>query len=298
MLNNIEHSPDTLYRLQGQALIEASGPDVERFLQGQFTCDVARQSVGTSQLGACCNNKGRMIALFRLLRVDPNRYLLRLPRETGEVLIEHLRKFQVFFKCEMSLLNDSAVWGRFLDGESLPTGIDGCHSVAIEHTDLPREELWLPHADSGTNVSAHATRADSDNAWWAAEFQEGRARVSPATSGLFIPQTLNLGTLGGISFQKGCYTGQEIVARTHYLGKLKKVLRLLESATPSPDPATLPGTAVYLNGTKAGEIADATPGARGTLILAVTGLEDHFYTLDPAQTLPLENLKQFPAETS
>ncbi|MBK8973783.1 MAG: folate-binding protein YgfZ [Hahellaceae bacterium] len=226
--------------LKHQTLIQVDGVDAGKFLQGQVTCDVLALPVGESTLGACCNNKGRMLAIFQLLRTNESAYLLRMSRAVAGELVGHLSKFKVFFKCTLQILDRSQVWGLWTgtDSHESPLNIDlkqpdSAHLSRI-HLTPDQEELWLTEPslqpDAWINANSPALTEMSEEAWQERQILLGIPALHADIIGEFIPQALNLENLQAISFTKGCYTGQEIVARTHYLGKLKKSMHLYRGA--------------------------------------------------------------------
>lgn len=212
------------------SLLEVSGPDAERFLQGQLTCDVAKLPIGHWTLGACCTAKGRMVANFVIARTDSG-FWLRLPRERVSTLMSHLAKYAVFFKAKMiDQSSQYAVLGKVpsalhpkLLSEPLPiTQI----SADFQLTWLDgRIEHWLP-------ITEVSLANEDDGSWTQADLALGLVWVSAQSHEAWVPQHIDWQKQGGVSFKKGCYTGQEIVARLEFLGKAKKQLMKLHSSTP------------------------------------------------------------------
>ena len=255
--------------LEDVAIIRVSGPDRVRFLQGQLTSDLNEITANQSRLSACCTPKGRMLAMFRMAVVGEEIWM-RLPREVAEPLVTHLKKFMVFFKCQMQLDEDLAVlaltapqqlpaqlphWPEATN-ESVATGF----GVAIRSFGSDRYELWGSRESLADCMSAMQTASMTPARWQIEEILEGLGEVYVSTREEFIPQMLNLQSLGGISFKKGCYTGQEIVARMQYLGTLKKRMFRAKATVPV---TSAPGTAVH----------DASGAAVGTLVRAQTTAE-------------------------
>ncbi len=147
------------------------GPEFEKFLQGQLTCDMKTLST-TPVLAAHCNPKGRIISLFWIYRYQGG-VLLQMPADLVDIAIEHLNKYRVFFK------------------------------ATIEKIDAPRE---LPEA-------LILTRAQ--------KIEQKIPSIYAASSEIFLPHRINLTEFAGLSFHKGCYTGQEIIARMEFRGEIK-----------------------------------------------------------------------------
>lgn len=233
-------------------VVVAQGKDAERFLQGQLTCDVVALTNGSHGYGACCNNKGRVIAAFVIVRFGDTFYLC-MTRGVGNLLITALKKFLPFYKCTLAMVDESrrlfAVNGAFVQTVSSLAGsmADSTVSTALLTNDgwvcllegtEPRA-LWL--CKSATNEVSRALQyalTDGElEAWEALSLLMGHFPFHAQDSEHYTPQELHYDQNGYVSFSKGCYTGQEIVARMHYRGKQKKQLFLL-SIDPSPSPHT------------------------------------------------------------
>ncbi|WP_044870608.1 folate-binding protein YgfZ [Pseudomonas sp. LFM046] len=266
--------------LTHEGLLAVRGVDAAKFLQGQLTCNLSYLDQATSSLGARCTPKGRMISSFRILAQGEG-FLLAMSRELVEAQLADLKKYAVFSKS--SLADESADWTRFGlsqgDGVLLALGLDlpqTADSVAREGNliavRLPdgRAELWAPSAEAGaleSRLAAQLPQAPLD-AWLLAQVRAGIGQVLGATRELFIPQMINLQALGGVSFKKGCYTGQEIVARMQYLGKLKR--RLYRLALVGGD-LPQPGQELFspVHQSSVGEVVLAAPTENGCELLAV-----------------------------
>lgn len=236
-------------------LLEISGPDSERFLQGQLTCNVATLASGQWQFGACCTAKGRMVANFIIAR-DGDRFVLRLPSDMVAVLQQHLGKYAVFFKTSLQPL----AWFR--------------HSTLT--TDSPVNQLsqteWQLAFEDGRSEIWSTTEPASDTSdtqWQQADIQAGIGWVTSASTEAWIPQHIGWQHLNGISFNKGCYTGQEVVARLQYLGKSKRQLVRFELSEPLEVPVMTPVVRTD-NGKDCGELV-ALSGQYGLAI--VQGLD-------------------------
>ncbi len=231
----------TLVSLPELGVISVSGADAIPFLQSQLTNDVARLRPDQMQLSGYCTPKGRLLATFHQWRVDDTVFL-RMPREIVASIVKRLSMFVLRAKAKVSDVSDgwttyallgseaagaasgldlavpAAPWSSTLSGNVrldrvLPTP-DGMERLLLT---LPSEaELRWPES---------VTRAPS-NLWWASEIAAGVPTVFAATQERFVPQMLNLEVLGGVDFRKGCYPGQEIVARSQYLGKLKRRMNI------------------------------------------------------------------------
>ncbi|MCO6055178.1 folate-binding protein YgfZ [Pseudomonas sp. MOB-449] len=266
--------------LSHEGLLAVRGVDAAKFLQGQLTCNLNYLDQATSSLGARCTPKGRMTSSFRIL-AEGDGFLMAMSSDLVESQLADLKKYAVFSKS--TLADESAAWVRFGlsqgDGILLTLGLDlpqTADSVARDGNlialRLPdgRAELWAPHAESATleaRLASQLPLAPLD-AWLLAQVRAGIGQVLGNTRELFIPQMINLQALGGVSFKKGCYTGQEIVARMQYLGKLKRRLyRLALAEGEAPQPGLELFSPVHQS--SVGEVVLAAPTAKGCELLAV-----------------------------
>ncbi|MCF5051728.1 folate-binding protein [Pseudomonas syringae] len=237
--------------LPHEGVLAVRGADAAKFLQGQLTCNLNYLSDTQASLGARCTQKGRMQSSFRIL-LQGDGVLLAMATELLETQLADLKKYAVFSKSKLT--DESAAWVRFgvINGDQvlsslgleLPAETDSVarHEQLIAIRVSPsRAELWVPAEQADTlrsQLAAQLTQTDL-NEWLLGQIRAGIGQVMPQTRELFIPQMLNLQAVGGVSFKKGCYTGQEIVARMQYLGKLKRRLyRLRLDAAEMPEPGT------------------------------------------------------------
>lgn len=234
----------TLTDLGDQGLLSLSGVQSTKFLQGQVTCDVNALKGSTSILGAICNLKGRVTASFRLIQPRPNAgeaecILMLMHRELVPSTLATLSKYAVFSKT--SLLDHSGDYRQFgVAGPDPSTALATLFTeipVATDHivqgdlatlirVDAERFIVLVPQVNAEAvwrKLAANATLAGLPF-WQLLNVRAGVAVIEPDISGGFVPQMLNYQALGAVSFKKGCYTGQEIVARMQYLGKLKRRL--------------------------------------------------------------------------
>lgn len=267
--------------LSHEGIITIDGADTDKFLQGQITCDLKSVSADTSTLGARCNPKGRMQSSFRLWRTDQG-VMLSLDRELIEAQLADLAKYAVFYKCQLS--NQSQSWVGFgIWGEAAEAALQSCGLTLPANGAVLRSDnvfaiglpggacaLWAPaeRAEALLDQLCQHASPVALNQWLLQQIQSGVGQVTGPTRESFIPQMLNLQQLGGVSFRKGCYTGQEIVARMQYLGKLKRrMYRLLMAGDALPQP----GTEIVDRdtGKSVGEVVIAARGSKAVEILAV-----------------------------
>lgn len=268
--------------LTHEGVLAVTGPDAAKFLQGQLTCNLNYLSTTQSSLGARCTAKGRMQSSFRLVS-EADGFLLAMAGELLAKQMADLQKYAVFSK--VSLSDASQAWTRFglVGGEpvlaklaiELPEQADsvarGSDCLAIRLRD-GRVELWC-HTSQATSLRAQLIEHLSEGvleAWQLAQVRAGIGQVFGETWELFIPQMINLPTLGGVSFKKGCYTGQEIVARMQYLGKLKRHLHRLQAEGPF-QALPAPGVELFspVHGSSVGEVVLAARTSTGMELLAV-----------------------------
>ena len=267
--------------LNHEGILAVIGSDASKFLQGQLTCNLNYLSETRSSLGARCTQKGRMQSSFRILLQDDG-CLLAMARELVEPQLADLKKYAVFSKSKLT--DDSANWVRFglsqADatlqslGLDLPVETDSVARanglIAIRASE-GRAELWAP-VEQGESLALHlkAQLVEADlNQWLLGQVRAGIGQVMAQTRELFIPQMINLQAVGGVSFKKGCYTGQEIVARMQYLGKLKRHLYRLSLEAGNEVPA--PGTPLFApsHNSPVGEVVIGAQAENGVELLAV-----------------------------
>lgn len=267
-------------QLSHESLLAVRGADAGKFLQGQLTCNLNYLNENSSGLGARCTPKGRMLSSFRIVP-QADGYLLAMARELLEPQLAELQKFAVFSKVKLS--DVSVDWVRFglFQAETLlqelgfelpaATGSMCRHDGQLAiRVDAARVELWVPAEQAAATQSRLAADLPEAplNDWLLGQVRAGIGQVFGETRELFIPQMINLQALDGVSFKKGCYTGQEIVARMQYLGKLKR--RLYRLSLPG---AQLPaiGSEIFspVHSSAVGEVVLAARAEDSVELLAV-----------------------------
>ena len=270
---------NVLVDLSDGALIRAQGDDALTFLNGQLSNDVRQLDAAHSQLASWCSPKGRMMVIFRLFRRG-NDILLQLPAALRESTLKRLRMFVLRAKvalegmdAELTSLGlsgpDAAQMLRDAAGFA-PGGANGCETrgeltILSLPGPLPRFQIVAP-ADAAMqlwgDLKAKATPSGPP-VWAWLDIMAGIPSVLPETHEAFVPQMANLEAVGGVNFKKGCYPGQEIVARMQYLGKLKQ---RMYRAHVNDDVAPRPGDAIHapdFPGQAAGTVVDAQPSPEG-----------------------------------
>jgi len=211
------------------SVLSVSGADAAKFLQGQVTCDVNKLVENKAQLGAYCNAKGRTITSFIIIRIDADTLYIILPRE---LITQVQKKLQMYImRADVKLTDQTeslCILGLY-DFTASP------EIQCYNYLDDPKRQLIInDHANCLQLVSQLLTTQSvqliNPNVWTALDILAGIPWLNTKTSELFVPQMLKLDELNAISFEKGCYTGQEVVARTHYLGKNKRIMLLAKCA--------------------------------------------------------------------
>ena len=245
---SIEHT--YLCELSILGVIHATGEEAQSFLHSQFTNDLNRVTSDLSQLSCYCNPKGRMLSIFRVYKKDADYYLI-LPRDVLEQTLSKLNMFKLRAKVELSNQSDElAIFGiagpdteLILDelNLTLPQKIHQC--VQTNNLTLIRlhsENIRvLVIADPESAISIYKQLNDkislaTSHAWDLHDIYSGIPQVTSNISESFIPQMTNLDLIDGVSFSKGCYPGQEVVARTHYLGKPNRRMYRIQIADENP----------------------------------------------------------------
>ncbi len=214
-------------------LLRFRGPDAVKFLQGQLSNDMSALGAERLMLAGLHNPQGRVLALLRLAALEPDHIVALLPAELAELTMATLRRYVL--RAKLAISNES---------NATALAALAAQSPAAAHCLQPGER-------------ARAIAA-------------GLPQVYASTSGTFVAQMLNLDCVAGISFTKGCYTGQEIIARAHYRGRVKRRMQRFEAASAI---ALSPGEAVTLGDGRTAQIVDAVSHADGrTEFLAVAAL--------------------------
>lgn len=218
-------------------LLQVKGPDAVKFLQGQCTCDVTQAEEGGVLQGAHCNAKGRMISSFVLSKTAEDEFCLRMRADIAEAALEALKKYIVFSKANIAIspMVAMAILSQDLEGEQslkklpllqVPKVGKSIHIEGLTILSHNKEfvEVWAQE-EQATNlfntINASVTLSPP-SVLDAHLVEQGIVEITEATQEQYIPQALNYQLIDAISFQKGCYTGQEIIARMQYRGQLKK----------------------------------------------------------------------------
>lgn len=247
-------------RLPGWEVLEVTGPDANTFLQAQLMNDLRTLQTGHWQWNGWLTPKGRVIAIFALLALNADRYWLVAPDVAAAELMQRLQRFVFRSKVTFRVRNDLGAFAQFdaspphvatvqhadaaaQAADIAPSRIVQANSSesSADESHTGQETFWL---DMGSSQGAESTATDTSQTRWlrlqstsdsiieddaarrwrAVDIAHGLPRLSPAQSEQWTPQMLSLNRLNAYSLKKGCYPGQEIVARTHYLGQAKREL--------------------------------------------------------------------------
>ena len=229
--------------LDDLGVLTLQGPDARRFLQGQVSADVLAVPVGGQALAGLHTPQGRVIALLQLCAAADDLLQVVLPAELAAPVATHLGRYVLRAKVSVQDRSDSlrvlGVWQDTLPG------------VQVVEREAPLPTL---------------SRLATD--WRLARLQAGVPQVVGATSGHFVAQMLNLDLIGAVSFNKGCYTGQEVIARAHYRGRVKRRAQRFFAGTAAP----APGSRWRLPDGRGIEVVNAEPAPGGCELLAVAAL--------------------------
>lgn len=239
------HLPLTIMLLNDWQLVNVTGPDASKYLQGQLTVDVAALTEHEHTLCGHCDAKGKMWSDLRLFhRAEGFSYLVR--RSVADNQITELKKYAVFSKLTISADNDAVILGvaGFKADAALAAyfpQLPDANTPAVTHEDTTLLYLSQPEAryllitslstaEMLTDKLRDSAQFNDGQQWVELDIEAGQPVIDVANSGQFIPQATNLQALNGICFKKGCYTGQEMVARAKYRGANKRALYWLQGS--------------------------------------------------------------------
>jgi hypothetical protein len=268
-------SGTVLAPLSHLSLISCEGDDAQSFLHNQLTSDVNHLAADHAQLAAWCSAKGRIQASLLLWRSEDG-YLLQVAADLAEATAKRLQMFVMRSKVTLAQRHDDL----FLLGLA---GANAAASLTAAGLPAPQEAyataafaagrvanigdqrfIVIAKAEAASGLwqqLAASARPVGLSAWQSLDIRAGQPLVTAATKEAFVPQMLNFDKLGGVSFHKGCYPGQEIVARTQYLGKVKRHMHRAHSTV-----ALAAGDELYSNAVpdqSCGKVVTATPALQG-----------------------------------
>jgi folate-binding protein YgfZ len=259
--------------LRDQVCIAVSGSDAAAFLHGQLSQAVLELDPADAPLAGWADARGRMRALVRVCRL-PERWLLVTPRAGADELANKLRMFVLRAKVAVALAPDVAV-GALLGAAGTALSRYGITDDARPNRMAHGGDLhfirvgasyWQALGAPQTLAALAGTHeAAGENAAVLAEIRLGLPEITPATAERYVAQMLNLDALGALSFSKGCYPGQEVIARVHNRGGVKRRARRYAAAGPAP----AVGTAVLAGIQSVGEVVRSATAEAGCEMLAV-----------------------------
>ena len=215
--------------LSRYGLLSVTGDDARDFLHAQLTNDIRNLPPGRAALAGWCSAKGRLLASFMVIPASDG-FLLQLARDLVPTVCKRLSMFVLRSKVKIADASDAwkqlGLWGE----ERKPLGqlevlMDG--SSLLVRVGAQR---YLSLVPSSTDVQANA----GEEQWSLLEIREGRPLITAATQDQFVPQMVNFEEIGGVDFRKGCYPGQEIVARAQYRGQVKRRMVRLPAPAGAP----------------------------------------------------------------
>lgn len=205
-----------LIKLTDYAVIDIQGEDAQKYLQGQLTLDVNQLALGQSSLTAHCDPKGKMVSLFRLVAITAQHFMAIIHRSLLPTALDALKKYAVFSKVQFQL-KEAEIIGCIPPEQSITAEV--CIPLADQ-----RQILLNPQVTNLTYVD--------QNLWKVAEIKAGIPYFTAQCQNEFLPQALNLQAIEqAISFQKGCYMGQEMVARAKFRGANKRAMYVFSAQT-------------------------------------------------------------------
>ena len=284
-----------MQRLNNFGTISFTGADVRNFLQGQLSNDLQLLTPQQSLLNSCNSAQGRVQVVLTLIERS-DAIVAVLPASMIDTTMARLRKYilrsKVVITATHNTLHCNAATAHDLQSATLPIPTTlGAHlqqhaSSILRWPDANAERYMVLQTTIETNTAA----TDDDHQWLLADIRAGLPQVLPPTHEAFVAQMLNLDLISGISFNKGCYTGQEIIARAHFRGAVKRRLFRMRAACPPPAPATR----ILLQAdqaTHAGDVVMAAATDNGCELLAVLSLNQQGAPLC-LETHPMNLLEQ------
>jgi len=274
------HDSNTICDASNLGLILVTGEDAGSFLQNQLSNDIEEIDQNHFQLSSYSTPKGRMLGIFRVIKID-NGYLLITPLSTVLTLLQRLQLFVV--QAKVNLADASEHFARFtiqtdqadvINNPALPKNqgevLQSDSLISLNLGEIEGQSRYLAlclsvdEAKSLWQSVEKSLSVSKFDAWRLSEIKAGIPVIYPETSEQFVAQMSNLNRLGGVNFKKGCYPGQEIVARMQYLGKLKRRMFLAQLDTdncPKPGDDLVASNAETVDGS--GKVVDAVFDSQG-----------------------------------
>jgi folate-binding protein YgfZ len=268
-------------KLDQYGLLHVAGGDARAFLHAQLTNDVENLAPGRARYAGWCSAKGRLLATF-LVVAGADGFLLQLSRDLAPAVAKRLSMFILRSKVKIADLSSQwtqfGIWEQDAGQELSVSESDGMLTVRI----APDRSLVLASEASAGRYVPNAASGD----WALAEVRAGRPLINLSTQDQFVPQMVNLELSGGVDFKKGCYPGQEIVARAQYRGEVKRRMYRLRGG------ALQPGQELFSDdapGQASGMVVNAA-GDEALAVLQTSAIEGRTPIRAQAQAAPLEIL--------
>jgi folate-binding protein YgfZ len=268
-------------KLEQYGLLQVAGEDARAFLHAQLTNDVENLAPGMARYAGWCSAKGRLLATF-LVVPSQGGFLLQLARDLAPVVAKRLSMFVL--RSKVKITDATGQWAQFgvwVPAEGSPLSVSESGGSITVHIE-PERLLVLAPVNSESRYAPNASAED----WALAEIRAGRPLIAQATQDQFVPQMVNLELAGGVDFKKGCYPGQEIVARAQYRGAVKRRMVRLRGA------ALQPGQEIYSDdapGQASGTVINSA-GGEALAVLPVSAIEAHSPVRAQPQAAALEVL--------
>ncbi len=270
-------------------VLQVQGDDATTFLQGQLTNDVALMPVGQARLSGYCSAKGRLSASFVILKRETNAYHLLMARDLLAATQKRLQMFVMRAKCQLQDVSDQWRLTGITGAESLEDMPDWACQAADDGwiLRLPSAEvkqaIWIQPA----TAADPAQPSEMADGWAFHRALSGVAMVTQATTEHFVPQMINYESVDGVSFKKGCYPGQEVVARSQFRGAIKRRAAVYTLADPNQQQVVEPGMPVFTagpDGEECGVVAAAgfLAGQWALTVSLQTAVADHAVALGAA----------------
>lgn len=286
----MDKQPDSsrkVFSLSHLAIITVTGEDSAKFLQGQLTCDINSLSESQAGIAAFCNAKGRAISTLLIVKTAAA-FLLILPNGLLDKVLNKLRMYILRSAVQLSGQSGERLFGLPCPPSATDFNLPAESHIVIKLPPPLSRYLCIAGQPESTTLNQQFSLSIGETEEWRYwDISSGFPWFEASQSELYIPQMLNIDKLGGVSFSKGCYTGQEIIARTHYLGKAKRSLFLAEcdSLMETPDS----GISILDSETRqsVGSVLNAQTFSKNTRLLVVLQSEDA-----EAKNLILDDAKQ------
>jgi hypothetical protein len=226
--------------LNDWTLIHVNGPDSQPFLQNLLTNNILNLPLGSEHLSGFCSPKGRLLASFWVRHSSNENYDLWISKDLASDFVKKLSVYKLRSKVEITLLDPTLrIYGEVSKEPFKTTSKNVCNLPAVLYEGISYNRRVI--AEENNFIG----QTQESNVWSILEVGSGIPRITSNTKDLFVPQMINFESIGGIDFKKGCYPGQEIVARSQYLGHIKRRLKI-GSISQSTDLVHItPGTEVY-----------------------------------------------------